>query len=76
MKVIIIGPAWPLRGWLATFDQRLCKAFQEEGYEHPVIYLRSLSQCPGKHSSEDYIRAEVILSVCILTLAFRTVGFS
>jgi glycosyltransferase involved in cell wall biosynthesis len=32
MKVIIIGPAWPLRGGLASFDQRLCKAFMDEGH--------------------------------------------
>ncbi len=32
MKVVIIGPAWPLRGGLATFDQRLCKAFLEAGH--------------------------------------------
>ncbi|ANH81749.1 glycosyl transferase family 1 [Niabella ginsenosidivorans] len=32
-KVIIIGPAHPLRGGLATFDHRLAKAFQETGHE-------------------------------------------
>jgi len=45
MKVIIIGPAWPLRGGLATFDQRLCKAFLEDGHECS-IYSFSL-QYPG-----------------------------
>ena len=30
-KVIIIGPAHPLRGGLATFDQRLAKEFNDEG---------------------------------------------
>lgn len=30
-KVIIIGPAYPLRGGLATFNQRLCQAFNEVG---------------------------------------------
>ncbi len=30
-KVVIIGPAWPLRGGLATFDQRLAKQFADEG---------------------------------------------
>ena len=29
-KVVIIGPAWPLRGGLATFDQRLAKQFTDE----------------------------------------------
>jgi glycosyltransferase involved in cell wall biosynthesis len=45
MKVIIIGPAWPLRGGLASFDQRLCKAFLEEGHSCS-IYSFSL-QYPG-----------------------------
>ena len=31
-KVIIIGPAHPLRGGLATFDHRLARAFQEAGH--------------------------------------------
>ncbi len=45
MKVIIIGPAWPLRGGLASFDQRLCKAFMEDGHSCS-IYSFSL-QYPG-----------------------------
>jgi glycosyltransferase involved in cell wall biosynthesis len=32
-KVVIIGPGYPLRGGLATFDHRLCKQFIDEGYE-------------------------------------------
>jgi glycosyltransferase involved in cell wall biosynthesis len=31
--VIIIGPAHPLRGGLATFDQRLANQFIQEGYD-------------------------------------------
>jgi glycosyltransferase involved in cell wall biosynthesis len=38
---VIIGPAWPLRGGLATFDQRLAKQFQDEGF-HCHIYSFSL----------------------------------
>ena len=45
MKVVIIGPAYPLRGGLATFDQRLCRAFTEEGHSSS-IYSFSL-QYPG-----------------------------
>jgi len=45
MKVIIIGPAWPLRGGLASFDQRLCRAFMETGNDCS-IYSFSL-QYPG-----------------------------
>lgn len=32
-RVIIIGPAWPLRGGLATFDQRLAKQFNDQGFD-------------------------------------------
>jgi len=31
--VVIIGPGYPLRGGLATFDHRLCKQFLDEGNE-------------------------------------------
>lgn len=50
-RIIIIGPAYPLRGGLATFDQRLCKEFLDEGYECS-IYSFSLQYpsilFPGK----------------------------
>ena len=32
-KLVIIGPAHPLRGGLASFNERLAQAFQAEGYE-------------------------------------------
>jgi len=35
-SVVIIGPAHPLRGGLATFDQRLATQFIQEGYECPI----------------------------------------
>jgi glycosyltransferase involved in cell wall biosynthesis len=31
-KIVIIGPGHPLRGGLATFNQRLCKQFNDEGH--------------------------------------------
>ncbi|WP_375419337.1 glycosyltransferase [uncultured Hymenobacter sp.] len=31
MKVVIIGPAYPLRGGLATYNERLARAFQAAG---------------------------------------------
>jgi Glycosyltransferase Family 4 len=36
-KVIIIGPAHPLRGGLATFDQRLCQQFIDQGYDCSIF---------------------------------------
>ena len=44
-NVVILGPAHPLRGGLATFDERLAKAFQDQGYG-ATIYSFSL-QYPG-----------------------------
>ena len=44
-SVVIIGPAHPLRGGLATFDQRLAREFLDEGYDC-AIYSFSL-QYPG-----------------------------
>jgi glycosyltransferase involved in cell wall biosynthesis len=35
-SVIIIGPGHPLRGGLATFDQRLATEFIREGYDCPI----------------------------------------
>lgn len=40
-RAIIIGPAWPLRGGLASFDERLAKQFTKEGYD-TTIYTFSL----------------------------------
>ena len=34
--VVVIGPGYPLRGGLATFDQRLAREFIHEGYDCPI----------------------------------------
>ena len=56
LKVIIIGPAHPLRGGLATFDHRLAKQFIEQG-AHCSIYSFSLQYpsflFPGKTQYSD-----------------------
>ncbi len=44
-SVVIIGPAHPLRGGLASYDERLAKAFIDEGHK-ATIYTFSL-QYPG-----------------------------
>lgn len=36
-RVVIIGPAHPLRGGLATFNQRLARAFNEEGHQCSIV---------------------------------------
>ena len=40
-RIIIIGPAHPLRGGLASFDERLARQFMTEGDE-VTIYTFSL----------------------------------
>lgn len=44
-KVVIIGTAWPLRGGLATYNERLARAFRDKGTD-VEIYTFSL-QYPG-----------------------------
>ena len=55
-KVIIIGPAHPLRGGLATFNQRLAREFTEQGHDCS-IYSFSLQYpsflFPGKTQYSD-----------------------
>jgi len=50
-RIVIIGPGHPLRGGLATFNQRLCKEFTDSGHECS-IYSFSLQYpkflFPGK----------------------------
>lgn len=55
-KVVIIGPAHPLRGGLATFNQRLARAFNDAGHSCS-IYSFSLQYpafiFPGKTQYTD-----------------------
>ncbi|GAB2964685.1 glycosyltransferase family 4 protein [Hymenobacter coalescens] len=37
MRVVIIGPAYPLRGGLATYNERLARAFRETGDEVRIV---------------------------------------
>ncbi|MGZ5191499.1 MAG: glycosyltransferase [Flavisolibacter sp.] len=37
MKIIIIGPAYPLRGGLSTFNHRLAKQFIDEGHDCSIV---------------------------------------
>jgi glycosyltransferase involved in cell wall biosynthesis len=36
-KIFIIGPAYPLRGGLATFDELFCQAFLQQGHDCEII---------------------------------------
>ncbi len=37
MKIIILGPAWPYRGGIAAFNERLARQYQAEGHEVEII---------------------------------------
>src|SRR3978361_2238647 len=56
MKIGIVGPAYPLRGGLADFDERFAKELQDQGHE-VIIYSYSLQYpsllFPGKTQFTD-----------------------
>ncbi len=68
-QVVIIGPAHPLRGGLASFNERLARQFQQEGFE-VTIYTFCLQYpgflFPGKtqYSSEP-APTDLNIKVCI-----------
>jgi len=68
-SIVIIGPAHPLRGGLASYDERLAKEFMQQGYD-TSIYTFSL-QYPGflfpgttQYSTEP-APADLNIKVCI-----------
>lgn len=68
-KAVIIGPAHPLRGGLASFDERLARQFQQQDFE-TTIYTFSLQYpdfiFPGttQYSSEP-APIDINIKVCI-----------
>ncbi|MFY8189560.1 MAG: glycosyl transferase family 1, partial [Bacteroidia bacterium] len=36
-KILIVGPSYPLRGGLATYNERLCRAFIEQGHDCEIL---------------------------------------
>lgn len=70
MKVIIIGPAYPLRGGgMSTFNERLARQFMQEGFQ-TSIYTFSLQypsfMFPGTSQySEEPAPKDLDIKVCI-----------
>lgn len=71
-KVIIIGPGHPLRGGLATFNQRLAKEFIESGHEcsicsfslqYPRIFFPGKSQYTEEPAPEGLVIRSLINSI-------------
>ena len=69
VSVVIIGPAYPLRGGLATFNERLARQFIQQGFD-TKIYTFSL-QYPGflfpgtTQYSDAPAPADLDIKVCI-----------
>lgn len=69
-KLALIGTTWPFRGGgIASFNERLARAFQAQGYE-VTIYTFSLQYpsflFPGKTQySEQEAPTDLIIKVCI-----------
>jgi glycosyltransferase involved in cell wall biosynthesis len=55
-KIVLLGPAYPFRGGIAAFNERLAYEFQKEGYE-VVVYTFTLQYpsflFPGKTQYSD-----------------------
>jgi glycosyltransferase involved in cell wall biosynthesis len=71
-KIIIIGPGHPLRGGLATFNQRLAKEFIQSGYDcsiysfslqYPSILFPGKTQYSDERAPEGIIIHSVINSI-------------
>ena len=68
-KVVIIGPAHPLRGGLASFDERLTRQFHSDGFE-ATLFTFSL-QYPGflfpgtTQFSSEPAPTDIHINVCI-----------
>jgi glycosyltransferase involved in cell wall biosynthesis len=71
-KIIIIGPGHPLRGGLATFDQRLAKEFNQSGYDcsicsfslqYPRIFFPGKTQYSDEPAPEGIVIRSLINSI-------------
>ena len=71
-KIVIIGPAHPLRGGIAIFNQRLCRQFKEEGHEcsiysfslqYPSFFFPGTSQYTNEPAPTDVEIYSVINSI-------------
>jgi glycosyltransferase involved in cell wall biosynthesis len=68
-KVVIIGPAYPLRGGLASYNERLCRAFNQQGHQSSIFtfslqYPAFLFPGTTQYSTEA-APADIHIKVCI-----------
>ena len=64
MKIVILGTAYPYRGGLATFNERLARQFMEEGHEvevwtftvqYPSFLFPGKTQYSGEQAPQDLL---------------------
>ena len=67
-KVAILGTAYPLRGGLAAYNERLAKAYTQQGYE-VKIFTFSLQYpnflFPGKTQFSDEPKPDLDIDICV-----------
>lgn len=82
MKVVILGPAFPLRGGIADFNEALSKSLQHEGhkvviysfsYQYPPFLFPGTSQFAGGDKPGDLDIKSTLSSVNPITW-YRTAG--
>jgi glycosyltransferase involved in cell wall biosynthesis len=71
MNIIIVGPAYPLRGGIATFDEMLCRSFVKAGHncsivsyslQYPSILFPGKTQLDEKSISPQDIKIEPLIN--------------
>ncbi|MCQ2285128.1 MAG: hypothetical protein MJZ57_09535 [Bacteroidales bacterium] len=48
MKIIIVGMAYPYRGGLAAFNERLSQEYVKNGHDVEVFYFHAFCQMHGR----------------------------
>ncbi|MBK7525694.1 MAG: hypothetical protein IPI53_16565 [Saprospiraceae bacterium] len=71
MNIIIVGPAYPLRGGIATFDEMLCRSFVKAGHncsivsyslQYPSILFPGKTQLDEQSISPEDIKIESLIN--------------
>ena len=79
MKIVILGTAWPYRGGLAAFNERLAKQFVIDG--HDVEVLTFTLQYPAFYSLEKRsiatkLRQKVFIFAAPFILVIHLTGYA
>ena len=61
-KLVIIGPAWPLRGGLSAFDEKLATQFTEKGIQTRID--KAEYEISFSNQFNAIIKNEVLATAC------------